>query len=82
MRRRDFLVTLPAVLTANKAASGKAPQIKITDIESFTVHVPPDGGKADSDVVYTYSVIRVRTDCGSYWNLLILRFRPTSSITG
>ena len=64
MRRRDLLTALPAVLAANKVASGKTPQIKITDVESFTVNVPPDGGKADPDVVYRYPVIRVRTDAG------------------
>lgn len=64
MRRRDLLAALPAVIAANKVPLGKAARIRITDIESFTVQIPPEGGKPDPDVVYRYPVIRVRTDAG------------------
>jgi D-galactarolactone cycloisomerase len=62
LRRRDFLTTLPALVASHQAAYGKAPRIRITDIEAFAVRIP--GGSQDPDVISGYPVIRVHTDAG------------------
>ncbi len=38
--------------------------LRITDIETFSVRVPPDGPEPDPEKIYHYPVIRVRTDGG------------------
>lgn len=65
--RREFLALaslMPSAVAAEQARPGKAPRARITDIESFTVRVPPEGGRRDPEKIYSYGVTRVRTDAG------------------
>lgn len=54
--------TLPA-LAAQSVQRGKAPRVRITDVESFAVQVP-SGGSPDPLKQYRYQVARVHTDAG------------------
>lgn len=65
--RREFLALaslMPSAVAAEQARPGKAPRARITDIESFTVRVPLEGGRRDPEKIYSYGVTRVRTDAG------------------
>ncbi|MCW5981880.1 MAG: mandelate racemase/muconate lactonizing enzyme family protein [Bryobacteraceae bacterium] len=72
MRRRDLLrafglagvCALPAAVRAQQARPGKAPRIRITDIETFSIELPADGGQRDPEAIYRYGVVRVQTDAG------------------
>lgn len=69
MRRRELLaafgmIALPPIVAAQKSAPGKSPRVRITDIEAFAVQLPAGSGTPDPDVIYSYPVIRVRTDSG------------------
>jgi len=39
-------------------------RVRITDIESFSVRIPPDGGRPEPLKIYNYGVTRVHTDAG------------------
>ena len=64
MRRRDLLAfasLMPAPLAAAQARPGKTPGVRITNVETFTVRIPPEG-EADPQKIYSYAVTRVSTD--------------------
>jgi L-alanine-DL-glutamate epimerase-like enolase superfamily enzyme len=66
MRRRDLLALaslMPAALAAAQARPGRRPGVRITNVETFTVRVPPEG-EADPQKIYSYAVTRVSTDAG------------------
>ncbi len=65
--RRTFFRTSLAALGSAAAAPAFArplPRVRITGIESFAVHIPPEGGKPDPERTYSYGVTRVSTDAG------------------
>ena len=53
-----------ALLEPLRAAAAEARRVRITDIESFHVNVPPVGGGRDPDRIYAYPVTRIHTDAG------------------
>ena len=65
--RRTFLAAAAAIPAAPaplpKPGPGP-PQVRITNIESFGVRVPPAGGSPDPLKTYNYAVTRVHTDAG------------------
>lgn len=65
-RRRDLLRLLPAVTAARllspvRALAAEVKRVRITNVESFRVHLP---GERDPFKVYDYGVSRVHTDAG------------------
>jgi D-galactarolactone cycloisomerase len=65
LTRRSFAAALAATAGARLAdAIGKPQRLRITNIETFTVQVPPSEGKPDPLKIYRYPVTRVHTDGG------------------
>jgi len=58
------LASLPAAEFASPAPRPGPSQVRITDIECFSVAVPPEGDRPDPLKTYQYPVTRVRTDAG------------------
>ncbi len=59
LSRRSFLSSVLSSTASLAAASN----IRITNVESFTVRIPP-GANPDPEAVYNYSITRVHTDAG------------------
>jgi D-galactarolactone cycloisomerase len=51
-------------LAAAIPAFAKPPRVRITNVESFSVRLPAEGGKPDPEKIYGYGVCRVSTDAG------------------
>ena len=63
-RRELIRKTIPVLGTvAALPALAKVPKVRITNVESFAVRIPP-GGAADPLKIYHYGVTRVHTDAG------------------
>ncbi len=64
LSRRSFLSSATAAaLAAPLELLAAQPKVKITDVESFAVRIPP-GPNPDPHADYNYGVTRVRTDAG------------------
>ncbi len=67
LRRRDLLAlatALPLRLRAEQARPGRPPRVRITNVECFTVRLPPEENPPDPQKIYSYAVTRVATDAG------------------
>lgn len=67
IRRRDLLAlatALPLRLRAEQARPGQPPRVRITNVECFTVRLPPEENPPDPQKIYSYAVTRVATDAG------------------
>jgi L-alanine-DL-glutamate epimerase-like enolase superfamily enzyme len=67
IRRRDLLAlatALPLRLRAEQARPGRPPRVRITNVECFTVRLPPEESPPDPQKIHSYAVTRVATDAG------------------